>query len=151
MGAAQSASYIRKNQISRHFGEVLRQYRLSRGWSQSVLSTKSKVDRTYISQIECGIHSPTITVLCRLSRALQVAPSVLVSQAGASSRGDTQLEVGEARPRKRGRRNRTVAWSLATGPRDLGPRDQCRCGFFSSASRSVEWAARASVATRVQA
>jgi transcriptional regulator with XRE-family HTH domain len=74
----QPISSARKNVISRNFGEVLRQYRLARGWSQSVLSTKSKVDRTYISQIECGIHSPTITVLCRLSRALQVAPSVLV-------------------------------------------------------------------------
>lgn len=80
MGAAQPISTIRKNLISRQFGEVLRQYRLARGWSQSVLSSKSKVDRTYISQIECGIHSPTITVLCRLSRALQVAPSVLVTK-----------------------------------------------------------------------
>ena len=80
MGTVTSASFVRKNLISRQFGEVLRQYRLSRGWSQSVLSTKSKVDRTYISQIECGIHSPTITVLCRLSRALQVAPSVLVTR-----------------------------------------------------------------------
>jgi transcriptional regulator with XRE-family HTH domain len=66
--------------ISRRFGEVLRKYSLARGGSQSVLSSKSKVDRTYISQIECGIHSPTITVLCRLSRALQVQPSVLVTR-----------------------------------------------------------------------
>ena len=80
MGVAQPISSIRKNNISRQFGEVLRQYRLARGWSQSTLSSKSKVDRTYISQIECGIHSPTITVLCRLSRALQVAPSVLVTR-----------------------------------------------------------------------
>jgi transcriptional regulator with XRE-family HTH domain len=78
--AQQSISTIRKSLISRRFGEVLRQHRLAKGWSQSVLSTKSKVDRTYISQIECGIHSPTITVLCRLSRALQVAPSVLVTR-----------------------------------------------------------------------
>jgi len=80
VAALQSVVSIRKDLISRRFGEVLRQYRLSRGWSQTVLSTKSKVDRTYISQIECGIHSPTITILCRLSRALQVAPSVLVTK-----------------------------------------------------------------------
>lgn len=80
MGGTQPISSVRKNMISRQFGEVLRQYRLARGWSQSVLSSKSKVDRTYISQIECGVHSPTITVLCRLSRALQVAPSVLVTK-----------------------------------------------------------------------
>ena len=70
MGAAQPITSVRKNMISRQFGEVLRQYRLARGWSQSVLSSKSKVDRTYISQIECGIHSPTITVVTRLERRL---------------------------------------------------------------------------------
>jgi transcriptional regulator with XRE-family HTH domain len=80
VAAASSAAALRKNMISRRFGEILRQYRLARGWSQSTLSLKSRVDRTYISQIECGIHSPTITVLCRLSRALQVSPSVLVSR-----------------------------------------------------------------------
>jgi len=91
VGAAQPISAVRKNLISRQFGEVLRQYRLARGWSQSVLSSKSKVDRTYISQIECGIHSPTITVLCRLSRALQVAPSVLVTR--------LERRLGESRAR----------------------------------------------------
>jgi transcriptional regulator with XRE-family HTH domain len=80
VAAAQTAAALRKNQISRRFGEILRKQRLARGWSQSTLSMKSHVDRTYISQIECGIHSPTITVLCRLSRALQVSPSVLVGQ-----------------------------------------------------------------------
>ncbi|HEU4625546.1 MAG TPA: helix-turn-helix transcriptional regulator [Steroidobacteraceae bacterium] len=80
MAAAQTAATLRKNMISRRFGEILRKQRLARGWSQSTLSMKSHVDRTYISQIECGIHSPTITVLCRLSRALQVSPSALVGQ-----------------------------------------------------------------------
>jgi transcriptional regulator with XRE-family HTH domain len=76
--ASGSSQSVRKTLISRRFGEILRQQRLARGWSQSMLSLKSRVDRTYISQIECGIHSPTITVLCRLARALQVAPSLLV-------------------------------------------------------------------------
>jgi transcriptional regulator with XRE-family HTH domain len=80
MAAARSAGSLKKNQISKRFGEILRRYRLARGWSQSTLSMKSHVDRTYISQIECGIHSPTITVLCRLSRALQVSPSALVTK-----------------------------------------------------------------------
>lgn len=80
MAAAQSAAALKKNMISRRFGEILRQTRLARGWSQSTLSMKSHVDRTYISQIECGIHSPTITVLCRLARALQISPSVLVGR-----------------------------------------------------------------------
>jgi transcriptional regulator with XRE-family HTH domain len=73
-----TAAGLRKGLISRRFGEILRQHRLARGWSQSTLSMKSRVDRTYISQIECGVHSPTITVLWRLSRALQISPSLLV-------------------------------------------------------------------------
>jgi transcriptional regulator with XRE-family HTH domain len=80
VAAALSAAALRRKQISRRFGEILRQYRVARGWSQSTLSARSRVDRTYISQIECGIHSPTITVLWRLSRALQVSPSALVSR-----------------------------------------------------------------------
>lgn len=80
MAGAQGVRLNTRNLISRHFGEVLRKYRLALGWSQSTLSSRSRVDRTYISQIECGVHSPTITVLCRLSRALQVSPSALVMQ-----------------------------------------------------------------------
>jgi transcriptional regulator with XRE-family HTH domain len=78
--SSSGAAALRKGLISRRFGEILRQHRLARGWSQSTLSMKSRVDRTYISQIECGIHSPTITVLCKLSRALQVSPSLLVTR-----------------------------------------------------------------------
>jgi ribosome-binding protein aMBF1 (putative translation factor) len=75
-----SEKVLRRTMVSRRLGEILRQYRLARGWSQSTLASKSKVDRTYIAQIECGIHSPTITVLCRLARALQIAPTMLVSR-----------------------------------------------------------------------
>jgi transcriptional regulator with XRE-family HTH domain len=66
------------NRVARNFGSILRQHRAERGWSQQLLSLKSKVDRSYISQIESGIHVPTITVLCRLARALDVAPSKLI-------------------------------------------------------------------------
>jgi ribosome-binding protein aMBF1 (putative translation factor) len=69
-----------KKLFSRRFGEILRQTRLARGWSQATLASKSRVDRTYLSQIECGIHSPTVSVLYKLSRALDVAPSALVSR-----------------------------------------------------------------------
>ena len=96
MGGVQPISSTRRNAISRQFGEVLRQCRLARGWSQSMLSSKSKVDRTYISQIECGIHSPTITVLCRLSRALQVQPSALVTR--------LERRLGESRTARSSRR-----------------------------------------------
>ena len=75
MGTVTSASFVRKNLISRQFGEVLRQYRLSRGWSQSVLSTKSKVDRTYISQIERGLKNLSLYNVHRLADALRISPA----------------------------------------------------------------------------
>jgi transcriptional regulator with XRE-family HTH domain len=76
--------------ISRHFGAVLRQRRLARGWSQQTLSMKARVDRTYISQVERGGNSPTVVMLCRLSRTLQVSPCELIAEleqrlGGASS------------------------------------------------------------------
>ena len=88
-----SANLLRRNRVSRALGQILRQYRLARGWSQSTLASKSKVDRTYIAQIECGIHAPTITVLCRLAGALQIAPTGLIG------RLERQLGLGTAKIR----------------------------------------------------
>ncbi len=75
-----SVSSSRKDQLSRRFGKVLRDCRFAQGWSLSELAAKSRVDRTYISQVEAGVHSPTLTVLCRLAHALRVPASQLIAR-----------------------------------------------------------------------
>ncbi len=93
----QSASFIRKIRQPATRRSAATVSPVARLVTQiELLSTKSNVDLTYINQIECGVPvRPTITVLCRLSRALRVAPSVLV-QGWSSGLGETHVPVADA-------------------------------------------------------
>ncbi|HKT73460.1 MAG TPA: helix-turn-helix transcriptional regulator [Steroidobacteraceae bacterium] len=62
------------------FGKVLREQRRARGVSQETLALSADVDRTFVSQMERGIRQPTLTTLWKLSEALEVQPSTLVSR-----------------------------------------------------------------------
>jgi transcriptional regulator with XRE-family HTH domain len=62
------------------FGRVLREQRDARGLSQEAMADKADVDRTFISQIERGIRRATLTTLCKLAGALDIAPSTLVAR-----------------------------------------------------------------------
>jgi DNA-binding XRE family transcriptional regulator len=65
--------------VNRQLGEILRDYRVARGLSQEMLASKANIDRTYIAQLECGLRSPNVNILCRLARALQILPTALIS------------------------------------------------------------------------
>lgn len=69
---------MQAEQISRTFGQVLRQQRTAAGISQEALALTAQVDRTFVSQMERGIRQPTLTTLYKLATALQVTPSSLV-------------------------------------------------------------------------
>jgi transcriptional regulator with XRE-family HTH domain len=60
------------------FGETIRQLRNSKGLSQEALAFSSELDRSYISQVECGVKSPTITTVFKIASALQVPVSVIM-------------------------------------------------------------------------
>jgi transcriptional regulator with XRE-family HTH domain len=59
---------------------VLREQRDARGLSQEAMADLADVDRTFISQIERGIRRATLTTLCKLAGALDIAPSTLVAR-----------------------------------------------------------------------
>jgi transcriptional regulator with XRE-family HTH domain len=69
-----------KNRRSVLLGEVLREARGTAGISQEELAFESKVDRTYISELENGHKSPTVDVLFRICPVLGVAVSELIAQ-----------------------------------------------------------------------
>jgi transcriptional regulator with XRE-family HTH domain len=71
---------MRAAQISTVFGQVLREQRTSRGFSQEALALSADVDRTFVSQMERGIRQPTLTTLCKLSEALDIQPSTLIAR-----------------------------------------------------------------------
>jgi transcriptional regulator with XRE-family HTH domain len=62
------------------FGQVLREIRQSFKISQEKLGLESGYHRTYISLLERGVKSPTLTTIYNLSKTLGVKPSVLIER-----------------------------------------------------------------------
>jgi transcriptional regulator with XRE-family HTH domain len=60
---------------------VLRECRAAAGLSQEELGYRSGLHRTYISQLERGLKSPTVDVLVALSAALGTQASVILRTA----------------------------------------------------------------------
>jgi transcriptional regulator with XRE-family HTH domain len=69
-------------------GAVLRSVRLQRKLSQEQLATQARVDRSYISLLEHDKKSPTIDMLFRLCRVLEVRPSAVIAKAEKSLLGN---------------------------------------------------------------
>ena len=62
-----------KTEIENIFGEVLREFRLAKRFTQSELADNSSLDRTFISLLERGERQPTISTLFKLASALDVS------------------------------------------------------------------------------
>lgn len=62
------------------FGKTVRVYREQAGYSQEGLANKAKIHRTYIGGIERGERNPTLTMIYRLARALEISPSQLLEE-----------------------------------------------------------------------
>lgn len=62
------------------FGERLRDLRREHGWaSQEAFAHHVGLDRTYISGLERGSRNPTLDVIVKLARGLDVKPAELLS------------------------------------------------------------------------
>jgi transcriptional regulator with XRE-family HTH domain len=62
------------------FGQNLRRARLEKGLSQEALALEAEVDRTYISALERGIYSATVTMVGKLADVLGVEPGSLLDR-----------------------------------------------------------------------
>ena len=65
------------------FGKVLHRVRIAKGLSQEELGFRSETNRTYISDMERGIKEPCMTMIFRISQALNTAPSLLLKSVEA--------------------------------------------------------------------
>src|ERR1700733_147825 len=81
------------------FSEVVRSRRLDLGLSQEALALRSKLHRTYISDVECGIRNVSLKTLFRLSAALNIEASELIrvaeTEAGTSAAPKKRKNVAE--------------------------------------------------------
>lgn len=64
--------------INKVIGRVLLRYRTKAKLSQEELAYKAGIHRTYVSQIERGLKSPTLSVLFEISKALNTTASNLL-------------------------------------------------------------------------
>jgi transcriptional regulator with XRE-family HTH domain len=75
---------VKLTRQSRHpeelLGQEIAKLRKGKGFSQEELGFQAGLHRTYVSQIERGIKSPTLTVILRITRALGYSAGRLVSQ-----------------------------------------------------------------------
>jgi transcriptional regulator with XRE-family HTH domain len=61
-------------------GDELRKARSAAGLTQEQLGFEAELDRTYISQLERNLKSPTVDVLFRLCDAMGIPASELISR-----------------------------------------------------------------------
>ena len=72
-------------EMEQALGAVLREVRKQRGLSQEELALNAGVERNYISLIELGRNSPSIRILYKICKVLDISPSLLLAQAEEKS------------------------------------------------------------------
>jgi transcriptional regulator with XRE-family HTH domain len=70
----------RARTAERLFGQEISRLRRTRGFSQEELGFQAGVHRTYVSQIERGLKSPTLAVILGLTQALRCSAGRLVGK-----------------------------------------------------------------------
>lgn len=63
-------------------GEILRKYRVEKGFSQESFSEKTQLDRTYISGLERGKRNPSYLIIKRMAKVLEIPEQKLFMREG---------------------------------------------------------------------
>lgn len=66
-------------QIRSAMGELIRQKRIAKKWSQEKLSSEAELSPRFLQEIEAGKKTPSLATIFKLSNALGVAPDKLIT------------------------------------------------------------------------
>ncbi|MEM7714968.1 MAG: helix-turn-helix transcriptional regulator [Cyanobacteria bacterium P01_A01_bin.68] len=66
---------MQSGKLDSYLGQEIQRRRAEKGWSQEYLAEITGLHRTYISQLERGLKSPSIRVLNHITGALEVRMS----------------------------------------------------------------------------
>src|SRR5689334_15061312 len=80
--------WIVQMDIRRQFGLALRGLREAQGLTQEDLAFSARMNVTYLSDLERGVHSPSLAIIASLCFALKVQPSRLLRD----------VKIGRRRP-----------------------------------------------------
>lgn len=64
--------------LDRLLGIQIKRFRIAKGWSQEYLAEVADLHRTYISQLERGLKSPSVRILYQITTALGISMSELL-------------------------------------------------------------------------
>jgi len=64
--------------IRQRLAKNLRRLRTDKGWSQEDYADRAGIHRTYVSDIERGARNPTIMIVEKLAKPLDVSAAVLL-------------------------------------------------------------------------
>ena len=64
--------------IRARLGKNISRLREAKGWSQEDYADRAGIHRTYVSDIERGRRNPTVTVIEKLAKPLEVRPGSLL-------------------------------------------------------------------------
>jgi len=67
--------------LEEKIGLVLYDMRIKAGYSQEELANQSEVDRSYISEIERGLKTPSITIITRIATVFGLKTWELIRKA----------------------------------------------------------------------
>ena len=68
-------SFMQSSKLDQILGLEIQRRRVEQGWSQEYLAEVTGLHRTYISQLERGLKSPSIRVLSHITNALGISMS----------------------------------------------------------------------------
>lgn len=66
---------MKSSRLDRILGLEIQRRRVEQGWSQEYLAEVTGLHRTYISQLERGLKSPSVRVLSHITNALGISMS----------------------------------------------------------------------------
>lgn len=66
-------------EMNKKLGDVISRYRQKAKLSQEEMADYAGIHRTYVSQIERGLKSPTLIVLINIAKALNVKASTILA------------------------------------------------------------------------
>jgi transcriptional regulator with XRE-family HTH domain len=72
--------------IRRVLAGNLRRFREEQGLSQEAFADVCGLHRTYVSGVERGIRNPTITVVAKIARGLDISAAALMTEPPRGSR-----------------------------------------------------------------
>jgi transcriptional regulator with XRE-family HTH domain len=63
-----------------YIGKALKRRRMTKGMSQGELASRSRIDRTYISELERNISSPSIFTVLKLAKGFGICPGIFITE-----------------------------------------------------------------------